>query len=157
MFGECAAVAVGLAGATNATAMPDERVPHERPLFSGDDLHQIPFDLDRVLVVLAGPAQREARGQAADVRVHHHTLVLSERGSQYDVGRLARHSWECEQIIHTIRHTPFERFQLYNLANDPLETKDVAGKNRKVFNELSAAVRLHFQRGGSVPWQKPAN
>jgi len=44
---------------------------------------------------------------------------------------------------------------LYNLKSDPLEQQDLARSNRKKFTELATALRLHYQRAGRVPWQKP--
>ena len=41
------------------------------------------------------------------------------------------------------------------VIDDPQETRNLAGRAPKVFNELSAALRRHIQRGGAVPWQKP--
>ncbi len=55
-----------------------------------------------------------------------------------------------------LHNTPFEPYQLFNLKDDPYETTDLSKKNRKKFNELSAALRKHIQRAGAVPWQKPA-
>jgi arylsulfatase A-like enzyme len=55
-----------------------------------------------------------------------------------------------------LQNDPFGRLELYNLKDDPQETNNVAGRNRQVFNEHAAALRDHIQRGGVVPWQKPA-
>jgi hypothetical protein len=43
----------------------------------------------------------------------------------------------------------------YNRKTDPQEKTNLAATNKKMFNELSAALRLHIQRGGATPWQKP--
>jgi arylsulfatase A-like enzyme len=56
-----------------------------------------------------------------------------------------------------LQNTPFEPQQLYDLAADPLETTDLAKKNRKAFDGLAAALREQVQRGGAVPWQKPTH
>ena len=32
---------------------------------------------------------------------------------------------------------------------------NLAATNKKMFNELAAALRGHIQRGGATPWQKP--
>lgn len=53
-----------------------------------------------------------------------------------------------------VKNTPMEPWELYHLGQDPLETNDLAKKERKVFENLAAAMRAHIQRGGSVPWQK---
>lgn len=55
-----------------------------------------------------------------------------------------------------LQNTPFEPQELYNLKQDPKEENNLAGKNRKIFNELTAAQRLQLQKYGTVPWQKPS-
>ena len=55
-----------------------------------------------------------------------------------------------------LQNTPFEPQELYNLKADPQEQNNLAQKNRKMFNELTAAQRRQLQKYGTVPWQKPA-
>lgn len=55
-----------------------------------------------------------------------------------------------------LQNDPFSPRELYNLRDDPQEKKNLAAVNRKVFQELTAALSAHIQRGGAVPWQKPA-
>lgn len=54
-----------------------------------------------------------------------------------------------------LHNTPFQPYELYNLKDDPYEQNNLAEKNKKVFNEMSSALRRHIQRAGAVPWQKP--
>ena len=55
-----------------------------------------------------------------------------------------------------LQDSPFAPLELYNLATDPKETTDLSKEQRKVFRDMDAALRLHVQRGGAVPWQPPA-
>jgi arylsulfatase A-like enzyme len=54
-----------------------------------------------------------------------------------------------------LQNDPYSPLELYNLQDDPGETTNLAAANRKIVNELSAALRSHIQRGGATPWQKP--
>ena len=79
-------------------------------------------------------------------------FVRREGGRRYngqDYHAIRRGDWK---LVHNQFDEPL---QLYNLKNDPLETTDLAKTNAKVYNQLKAALRLHFQRAGRVPWQKP--
>ena len=52
---------------------------------------------------------------------------------------------------------PFQKpFMLFDLQADVGEQNDLAKSNRKKFNELATALRLHYQRAGKTPWQKSA-
>ena len=79
-------------------------------------------------------------------------FVRREGGARYngqDYHAIRRGDWK---LVH---NQPDEPLRLYNLKNDPLETTDLAEKNRQMYNTLKAALRLHYQRAGRVPWQKP--
>jgi len=54
-----------------------------------------------------------------------------------------------------MQNDPFSPLELYNLKTDPQERTNLAATNRKMLNELSAALRRHIQRGGATPWQRP--
>ena len=68
----------------------------------------------------------------------------------FTVTALRRGRWKL------VQDSPFASAALYDLEADPQETKDLAGKERKVFAELSAALQEHIQQGGRTPWQPPA-
>jgi arylsulfatase A-like enzyme len=54
-----------------------------------------------------------------------------------------------------LQNTAFQPYELYNLAHDPEEKRDLAKSEPKVYNELVAGLMLHVQRAGSTPWQAP--
>jgi arylsulfatase A-like enzyme len=72
---------------------------------------------------------------------------LSYGGKSYEA--IIRGDWKLMQ------NDPFSPLELYNLKTDPQEKINLAATNRKMFNELSTALRQHIQRGGATPWQKP--
>ena len=53
-----------------------------------------------------------------------------------------------------LQNTPFEKFQLFNLIDDPLESIDVSNKHRPIVRELTEALRRHVQEAAQVPWQQ---
>ncbi len=79
-------------------------------------------------------------------------FVRREGGLRYngqDYHAFRRGDWKL------VRNHPFEPYQLYNLKTDPLEKNDLAETKRNKYVELATALRRHYQRAGSTPWQKP--
>jgi arylsulfatase A-like enzyme len=79
-------------------------------------------------------------------------FVRREGGAAYagkTIEALRRGSWKL------VQDSPFAPLELFNLENDPQETTDMSAANRKVFSELSGALRWHVQQAGTVPWQPP--
>ncbi|MES2695914.1 MAG: sulfatase-like hydrolase/transferase [Verrucomicrobiota bacterium] len=72
----------------------------------------------------------------------------AHNGKSYEA--IIRGEWKLMQ------NSPYSPLELFNLKNDPQEKDNVLKQNPKIANELSAALRLHVQRGGAVPWQAPA-
>ncbi|MCC6536199.1 MAG: sulfatase-like hydrolase/transferase [Bryobacterales bacterium] len=54
-----------------------------------------------------------------------------------------------------LQNSPFEPYQLFNLAADPRETTDLAQREPKRVREMAAALATHIQSAGRVPWQSP--
>ena len=78
-------------------------------------------------------------------------FVRREGGPAYGgktIEALRRGDWKL------LQDSPFKPLELYDLKADPQESTDLAAKNRKMFNELSTALRQQIQRAGAVPWQK---
>ena len=75
-----------------------------------------------------------------------------EGGTKYrgqDYYAVRRGPWKM------LHNSPFEPLQLFNLDQDPLEQRDLMASEPKVAQELTAALQLHLQRAGAVPWQQP--
>jgi arylsulfatase A-like enzyme len=70
-------------------------------------------------------------------------------GNSYEA--IIRGDWKL------LRNNPYSPLELYHLKDDPQETTNLAATHRKQFNELALALRQHIQRGGSTPWQAPAD
>ncbi len=54
-----------------------------------------------------------------------------------------------------LQDSPTAPLELYNLKDDPQETKDLANERKDVARKLGAALRIRIQQGGSVPWRRP--
>lgn len=52
-----------------------------------------------------------------------------------------------------VQNTPFEPYQLFNLADDPKEEKPLDRKH-PMYNRLFTALRNHIIEAGAVPWEK---
>lgn len=79
--------------------------------------------------------------------------VRREGGMRYegqDYYALRRGDWK---IVH---NTPFDRFELYHLGRDPLESNDLASEEPERYRDLRQALRRHVQKAGEVPWQQPS-
>ena len=55
--------------------------------------------------------------------------------------------------IKLLHNRPFEPLELYNLANDPLETTDNAQTETALFREMSQIFQAETQKAGHIPWQ----
>ena len=76
--------------------------------------------------------------------------VRREGGPRYqgrDYYAFRRGDWKL------LQNTPFEPYALYNLAQDPGETKDLAKATPKIYREMWQSLARHLQRAGITPWQ----
>jgi arylsulfatase A-like enzyme len=78
--------------------------------------------------------------------------VRREGGGPYlgqDYYAVRRGPWK---LLH---NTPFQPYELYNLDEDPREEHNVIKERPEIARELTAALSLHIQGAGRVPWQAP--
>ena len=86
---------------------------------------------------------------APDRDLYFHRREGNARYEGFTIQAIRRGDWKL------LRNSPFAPLELYNLAKDPLESTDLAKTRPKKLRELSASLRVHTQRGGAVPWQRP--
>lgn len=103
-----------------------------------------PIDAQSFLPTLTGKTQPPLRS--------HWFFRRREGGLRYGgktIEAVRRGPWKL------LQNSPFAPMELYNLEADPLEQKNLIGSERKVYQELAAALRQEIQRYGSIPWQAP--
>jgi arylsulfatase A-like enzyme len=108
---------------------------------------EVPDGLDAVSLLPA------LKGAAAPAGVRDLYFVRREGGPEYggkSYEALIRGEWKL------LQNNPYSPLELYNLKDDPQETRNLAAAEKRVFNELAAALRAQIQRGGGVPWQPPS-
>lgn len=128
---------------------------------SHSDYQGLNFDLFPTFVELAGltpAADLDAvslvpllRGQPL-IKPRDLYFVRREGGPAYggkSYEALIRGEWKLMQ------NDPYSPLELYNLKNDPQERTNLVTRQKKVVQEMSAALRAHVQRGGATSWQKP--
>ena len=98
-----------------------------------------------ILPTLLGTSQA-----AEDRDLFFHRREGGERYGGLTIHAIRRGEWKL------LQNSPFEPMELYNLTQDPAERNDLANDNRKVYREMLSALRVQIQRGGAVPWQRPA-
>ncbi|NEQ30345.1 MAG: N-acetylgalactosamine 6-sulfate sulfatase, partial [Leptolyngbya sp. SIO4C5] len=54
-----------------------------------------------------------------------------------------------------VKNSPYTPMELYNLATDPAEERNVIAQHPDVYRELAESLREHIRLGGAVPWTDP--
>jgi arylsulfatase A-like enzyme len=78
-------------------------------------------------------------------------FVRREGGAMYGgktIEAFRRGRWKL------VQDSPFAPLELFDLQTDPEEKVNLADKQKRVFNDLSAALRVQIQKGGQAPWQE---
>ena len=53
-----------------------------------------------------------------------------------------------------LQNSPYEKYELYNLSDDPREQKNLIDQEPEKYKELNAILMEHIQMGGRTPWQR---
>lgn len=56
-----------------------------------------------------------------------------------------------------LQNSPWQPVELYNLATDPQEQRNVAEEEPEKYKELLRLLMKHIQQGGKIPWQPPGS
>ena len=92
----------------------------------------------------------DATGTPAQTPARDLVWVRREGGLQYagrDFYAFRRGDWKL------LQNTAFQPYELYNLASDPEEERDIAKAEPKVYRELVEGLMRHIQRSGRTRWQ----
>jgi arylsulfatase A-like enzyme len=109
---------------------------------------QLPADLDAVDLT---PLLQQPTLPAERIKAQRELYFLRREGGFAYGGKsyeaMIRWPWKL------LQNGPYEPLELYNLAEDPAEEKNLVNERKGIANELSAAIRRHIQRAGAIPWQ----
>lgn len=106
--------------------------------------HPLPDDLDAASLLPAFRGQPLPAGREF--------YFVRREGGRYggmSYHALLRDGWKL------VQNDPFSPLELYDLASDPREERNLAAAHPDRLQALLAALRIHIQRGGVAPWQPP--
>jgi arylsulfatase A-like enzyme len=137
------------------------RWPSQIKAGSRSDYAGLNFDLFPTFLELAGAKRAADLDAMSLVPVLNGGTITTPRDLYFvrREGGVAYGGKSYEAIIRSdwklLQNDPFSPRELYNLKTDPQERTNLAATDKKLFNELSTALRQHIQRGGATPWQEP--
>jgi len=90
-------LAIRVACLAAAASVPDEPMTQLTPLLSGEKFDEVVFDVDRICLC----GQTKPEGEPADMGINHNSLIDLEGIAKHDIGRLATHSGQCGEFLHS--------------------------------------------------------
>lgn len=87
----------------------------------------------------------------AERRVRDLYFVRREGGRRYSGLTIEAVRYGDYKLVHNL---PTADLELFNLAEDPGETTDLADQRPRVTGEMIRRLQRHVQAGGETPWQK---
>lgn len=136
------------------------RWPGRVPAGSKTDRTTVTMDLHATILEAAGAPRAEGTdgvsllatllGRDVPASSREIYFVRREGGAAYGgktIEALRRGDWKL------VQNSPYRPPELFHLGRDPKETTNLADREPKLLEEMSAALRRHIQRGGAVPWQ----
>lgn len=128
---------------------------------STSDFAGLTFDIAATFLESAGvdrPANFDAvsllpilRGEAPPTEPRDLYFVRREGGSHGGKSYEALISGDWKLL----QNNPYSPLELYDLKNDPQETRNVIHEHPQIARDLERSLRAHIQVGGATPWQKP--
>lgn len=114
------------------------------------------------------PTVCEVAGAAIPNEIEGHSIWQTLQGEQQDFSERILY-WvrreggqqflgQCQHAVRRgdiklLHNSPFEPLELYNLANDPLETTDNTQTETALFREMRQIFQAETQKAGHIPWQ----
>lgn len=90
----------------------------------------------------------EGKKQITDERIVH--WVRREGNFRYGGQAYYASRYQTYKLV---QNTPWEPYQLFNLANDPEEQKPINDKSSEIYKTLFRGLMEHIRVSGSIPWQ----
>lgn len=138
------------------------RWPGVIPAGSTSNFQAMTMDLFATMLEAAGtdsPEELEGRSILPTLKGKPQTVLRESWFFRRREGGIRYGGKTIEAVHHKgwklLQNAPFRPYELYHVAEDPLEKQDLSKANRKKMEEMTKLLRAQLQRYGSIPWQKP--
>jgi len=81
-------------------------------------------------------------------------LFFMRREAGLDSGGLTNHAVRFGDFK-LVKNSPMGPYELFNIADDPAETRDLSLRRLNRFHELNQLMQEHIRMSGAIPWQDP--